>query len=580
MYRALNRPLHWLLFLSLTLAGDRAMADAIMRTQAMFASTIAEYYVEEEQIRLELEIGAADLEAFRNLLPDQLYQELGHPPRALGERLADFCTRDLVVRVDGGEPLIGRIVEMEPRTRVKRDEISGEPLPAGEEESENVVYATIEYPLQGRPRTVTLQGPAMDPLPSIGFVAYHRSIAVNDFRYLTPVQTLVLDWDDPWYSAFERRTLRRAYFAPMSGFIYVEPYEVRKEIIVRPLDLQRWVDLGLEGRETIPVEIQPELMRRASEFLRTRHPVAIDGRKITPDLERINFLERTLRTSRVIDPLQELDVYSAILGVIFVYPTEGLPQRVTMAWDLFDERIQLVPAASVDEAGPLPVQLEPDFPVLEWQNFLQNPELPTLVEIRRPPTGVERLLGLLRWPLALLGFGLAAWLLLRARRGELGRAAAASLASLALVVGIGAFWLGGAASLSDDKAGEVVEGLLHNVYLALDYREEEQIYDTLHRSVTGDLLARIYLETRRGLELANQGGARAKVKSIELVETTARPGEGGAFVARATWTVHASVGHWGHVHQRSNRYRAELEVAPVEGVWKLTGIEILEEERI
>jgi hypothetical protein len=137
----------------------------------------------------------------------------------------------------------------------------------------------------------------------------------------------------------------------MSGFTYVEPYEVRKEIIVRPLDLQRWVDLGLEDRATIPVEIQPELLRRAAEFLRTRHEVVIDDRKITPDLARINFLERTLRTSRVIDPLQKLDVYSAILGAIFVYPTDGLPQRVTMAWDLFDERIQLVPAASVDQAG-------------------------------------------------------------------------------------------------------------------------------------------------------------------------------------------------------------------------------------
>jgi hypothetical protein len=226
------------------------MADAIVRSQAMFASTIAEYYVEEDRIRLELEIGVGDLEGFRNLVPDEIYEKLGYPPRAFAERLADFYTRDLVIRVDDGEPLIGRIVEMEPRARVKRDEISGEPLPVGEENPEVVVYATVEYPLEGRPRTLTLQGPAMDPLPSVGFVAYHRNIAVNDFRYLTPAQKLTLNWDDPWYSAFERRALRRAYFAPMSGFIYVEPYEVRKEIIVRPLDLQRWVDLGLEGRAT------------------------------------------------------------------------------------------------------------------------------------------------------------------------------------------------------------------------------------------------------------------------------------------------------------------------------------------
>ena len=340
------------------------------------------------------------------------------------------------------------------------------------------------------------------------------------------------------------------------------------------------MDLGLEGRATIPVEIQPELTRRAAEFLRERQRVVIDGREIVPDLARINFLERTLRTSRVIEPPRELDIYSAILGVIFVYPTESLPQKVSMDWDLFDERIQLVPAASVDQAGSLPVYLEPDFAVLEWENFLKNPVLPTLVEIRRPPTAIERLLGLLRWLLLPLGIGLAAWLLLCARRGDLGRIAAASAATAALVAGIGAFWWGGAAALSDDKAGEVVEGLLHNIYRAFDYRQEEQIYDTLNRSVTGDLLAKIYLETQRGLELANQGGARAKVKSIELLETSARSGEGGAFVAQATWNVHGSVGHWGHVHQRSNGYQAELEIAPVDGVWKLTGLEILDEQRL
>jgi hypothetical protein len=58
------------------------------------------------------------------------------------------------------------------------------------------------------------------------------------------------------------------------------------------------------------------------------------------------------------------------------------------------------------------------------------------------------------------------------------------------------------------------------------------------------------------------------------------PTPSGGFVARATWNVHGSVGHWGHVHQRGNRYQAELEIAPVDGFWKLTGLEILDEQRL
>ncbi len=568
-----------LLALALTLVGDRAAADAIIRTQAMFASTIAEYYVEEEQIRLELEIGLGDLDGFPNLMPDEIYEKLGHSPRALVERLADFYAHDLVIRADAGDPLVGRVTQMGPRERIRRDEISGEPL-TPDEDPETVVYATIVYRLPGRPRTLTLEGAKLEPLPSIGFVAYHRKVAVNDFRYLTPSQTLTLDWDDPWYSAFETRALRRTYFAPMSGFIYVEPYEVRKEIIVRPLDLQRWVDLGLAQRATIPVEIQADLLRRAGDFLRERQKVVIDGREIVPDLARINFLERTLRTSRVVEPARELDVYSAVLGAIFVYPTDGLPQRVTLDWDLFDDQITLVPVASVDQAGALPIYLEPGDAVLEWQNFLTSPELPTLVDIRRPPTSLERAFGVLRWLLAPLCIGLAAALLARGRRRELSWIPSASAAVVVLALGLVGFWVGGGATLSEERSAEVVEGLLHNIYRAFDHRQEERIYDTLDRSVSGPLLERIYLETREGLELANQGGARAKVKGIELVEISTRAGDGAGFVARTTWNVYGSVGHWGHVHQRNNRYQANLVIAPEAGSWKLFGLEILDEQRL
>ena len=47
-------------------------ADALVRSQAMFAETIAEIYVEEDELTVELEIGMADLPAFRNILPDAL----------------------------------------------------------------------------------------------------------------------------------------------------------------------------------------------------------------------------------------------------------------------------------------------------------------------------------------------------------------------------------------------------------------------------------------------------------------------------------------------------------------------------
>jgi hypothetical protein len=154
------------------------------------------------------------------------------------------------------------------------------------------------------------------------------------------------------------------------------------------------------------------------------------------------------------------------------------------------------------------------------------------------------------------------------------------LVAAALVATVGAFGLARRAATSDERNDAIVEGLLHNVYRAFDFRGEERIYDVLSASVEGDLLTRIFIEVRQSLELVNQGGARVKVQQIDLVDLDARPGRNGGFLATATWNVRGSVGHWGHMHQRNNQVRAELDIEAVGAVWKLTGIEILEEQRL
>jgi hypothetical protein len=562
------------------LPGHGLRADAIVKSNAMFSTTIVEIFIDEDIIVVDFEVGLNDLPAFANLLPDDLYERLDNEPIPLAKRMQRFLAEDFLLVPGNGEALKGEIIVMGPEDRVKRDAITGEPLPVDEDTAETVVRMRLAYELAGQPSELNIAlGPAMQKA-GIGFVVYHKTVAVNDFRYLTPIQTLMLDWEDPWYTSFTARGLRRSQFAPMSGFIYVEPYEVRKEIIVRPKDLQQWVDLGLEGRETIPVEIQAELKRKVGEFLRDKQPVVIDGQVVEPELARVNFLDRSLRTSMVIDPPRELPIDSAIMGVIFVYPVvEPLPQRVTMEWDMFNDKIPLVPASAVDQAGPLPTFLEPDFSTLEWQNFLKNPELPTLVAIISPPGIAARAAVYLRWVLG----ALTLWFfyrLLIVRRGGGFSAATAGLTLALAGATAGSWWLSQAAMISNEKAEVIVSGLLHNVYRAFDFRAEEQIYDVLDQSVTGDLLGEIYLETRRGLELANQGGARAKVKSVELVEILARAGENGGLIAETTWNVAGSVGHWGHIHERRNQYRATLNIEPVQNAWKLTDLKIQEEVRL
>jgi len=561
-----------------------ALPDAIIITKAMTASTIAEVFIGEERILAEFEIGGRDLEGFRNLMPDEVYQRMGHEPRPWIERLTEFFRQDLVIRADGGPPLPGRLVEIEPRERVARDEITGDPLPVPEGEGEPVVFAVLEYPLSTRPRVLSISPPTGEggvSQASIGFMTYHHEIPVNDFRYLSTEEVLDLDWSDPWYSAFRNRNLRRQYDAPMNAFLYVEPYEVRTEIIARPLDLQRWVDLGLEGLETIPVEMQYELNQKVAAFLAEHQSLTIDGEPVRPELDRVNFLRRTLRTSSVIDPPEELDIYSATLGVIFVHPTEGLPQEASLTWDLFDERIQRVPGAATDEAGPLRFFLVPDDNILWWKNFLKNPTIPTLVDLAPPPSLGLRVLGWSSWLILVLFFGTIVMMVRSFVRERTVPRRAIAVAILLLLAAGAAFAATLPSRMTDEKAEEMVAGLLHNIYRAFDFRGEEAIYDVLDRSVSGELLTEIYLETRRGLELASQGGARAKVKDIELLEVESRPLEGKQGIAAHTkWNVSGSVGHWGHVHTRINQYEADLTIEPVDGLWKLTNLTILQEERL
>ena len=56
--------------------------------------------------------------------------------------------------------------------------------------------------------------------------------------------------------------------------------------------------------------------------------------------------------------------------------------------------------------------------------------------------------------------------------------------------------------------------------------------------------------------------------------------DGDTVTVESRWNVFGSVGHWGHIHQRTNVYQANITVEDIEGQWKLSGLEILEEIRL
>ena len=350
---------------------------------------------------------------------------------------------------------------------------------------------------------------------------------MNDFRYLAHEETLDLDWNDAWYSRFRHPNLRRQFDAPLSAYLYIEPYEVRKEVIVRPKDLQVWLDLGLSDNGVISVEQQQDLKKRIANFLSNKNPVTVDGRIAEGRLDRIHFIHRTLRTTGIIEPPIDLHTTSATLGVIFVYPIDQLPDEVSMRWELFSPKIQAIPAVASDEAGGLPAEVTPQDPILKWKNYLTNPTSPELMTVARPPSKRQ-----LRVPLYSVFCGGVSIVMVAVsvRRWSMGKSVSRFIvASSITAIGIGVVSLPFARVtiadpfeeplvLSEQATGDILSSLLHNVYRSFDHHDENLIYDRLAKSISGELLSEVYLETRRSMEVKNQGGLRISVKEVIVTE--------------------------------------------------------------
>jgi hypothetical protein len=139
-----------------------------------------------------------------------------------------------------------------------------------------------------------------------------------------------------------------------------------------------------------------------------------------------------------------------------------------------------------------------------------------------------------------------------------------------------------ASQVSEEEGKAIIHSLLKNVYRAFDFREEEDVYDKLAISVSGDLLTEIYLQNRKSMIVEQAGGAQAKVQEVDVQEVKVEDSkkQDGALDVRTKWSAVGTVGHWGHIHTRQNLYDAILTLAVAEGSWKITGIELLEEKRV
>jgi hypothetical protein len=133
---------------------------------------------------------------------------------------------------------------------------------------------------------------------------------------------------------------------------------------------------------------------------------------------------------------------------------------------------------------------------------------------------------------------------------------------------------------SKPEAKTLISDLLKNTYRAFDFREENDIYDKLAISNSGELLSQVYLQTKKSMVIENQGGIQARVKEVVVTDVREIDSDHSGQTYECQWRVGGTVGHWGHIHRRNNQYRANISIVPVGGVWKMKALDMIEEIRL
>ena len=134
---------------------------------------------------------------------------------------------------------------------------------------------------------------------------------------------------------------------------------------------------------------------------------------------------------------------------------------------------------------------------------------------------------------------------------------------------------------SKAEAAKILQGLLLNTYRAFMLQEDEDIYDALAHSVSGEFLSKVYLQNRENMRMGDSEGAMAIIHQLDIktVDSMAQKNDGSIDIV-ANWDVYGSVHHQKHVHYRCNTYTAEVIIRPTENHWKLVKIQLLDEQRV
>ncbi len=416
----------------------------------------------------------------------------------------------------------------------------------------------------------------------------HHGLPVIDHGVLTGAETLSLDWQDPWYSHFLNPKLKRGHTDPLMAFLYIEPQQIKSEIVVRVKEMAYWTDLGLRDNNVIYSEEFASVKQKIGQFLLAQNKVSADTKVLSPSLERVDYIRMGASDIQAYEPRQAQRQVATLIGVSIIHQTKELPEKVQWQWSLFNKKIQRVAIRAYDPAGLFDSYVTPEYRIFEWENMLADIDLLELENMPKSiPVMVKKSQALTQyyWLAGILGFLVLSAVSSKFISPQFRKYTQVATALIILVTGLYLWKSGdlrfgmGQAELDKQQARPVLKQLLWNVYQAFESVQEDATYDQLAYSISGSLRETLYLQNRQALLL--EDGGWSKVKRIEIQRLADSSNlEGDSHLFDCEWLVVGEVIHWGHQHRRENVYRANIKIAPIDGTWKIVELESISQQRV
>jgi hypothetical protein len=416
-----------------------------------------------------------------------------------------------------------------------------------------------------------------------GFWTSNTVRAGNCWRLLL---SLVIIFPTSAFTAFS------AEHGAARAYLYLEPNSARFECLVPLPEMMALLGQPLEN--SLAAEAQQKLCALAREKTADWLRVKVDGGDaLGADTFRVMIVKGVPGRTEGLKLDEIISSAEGMLGLVWEFDLPVVPEKIECTWNSFSAILPTLSTSIIAGSQSEEHELKADASTLEWINRGRlTMRAPLAIVPTLPP---EKSIRIPMISLLLVVLGLI-YIFFKLRTGR--RISGNTWMIVAGVI-FGAVILWPVASVNITPPGSVVAQvppeqaerillpLLRNVYRAFDQRQEGAIYDVLARSIEGDLLQRVYLQTISALTLDAQDATRARVTELGVEVDSVRmipnlPG----FVADVQWTALGTVGHWGHQHQRVNRYTAKITVGAlpvgigVPSEWKIVALEVEQEMRL